>query len=88
MLSNLLSGPEGNEFTVMGWGRTNNDRRDQGDKNEGGAHKNILQKLGLPLITNNHCKTNPNWKAFSKITDDRQVCAGGLKRKYSIYHCK
>ena len=88
MLSNLLSGPEGNEFTVMGWGRTNNDRRDQGDKNEGGAHKNILQKLGLPLITTNHCKTNPSWKAFSKITDDRQVCAGGLKRKYYIYRHK
>jgi len=75
----MPQGPEGNEFTVMGWGRTNNDRRDQGDKNEGGAHKNILQKLGLPLITTNHCKTNPSWKAFSKITDDRQVCAGGLK---------
>ena len=32
----------------MGWGRTNNLRGDSGDKKEGGAYKNVLQKLALP----------------------------------------
>ena len=34
----------------MGWGRTKNLRGDSGDKKEGGAYKNVLQKLALPAI--------------------------------------
>ena len=70
----------------MGWGRSNNDRRSQGDKDEGGAFKNVLQKLSVPHIENSWCKSNPQWKAFSKITTDRQLCAGGRIRKFMI--CK
>ena len=68
----------------MGWGRTNNNRRDQGDKDEGGAYKNILQKLSVPHIETSWCKSNPQWKAFSTITTDRQVCAGGRFRKLNL----
>ena len=60
----------------MGWGRTNNKRSDQGDKKEGGAFENILQKLAVPHIDTATCKSNPKWKAFHKITSNRQVCAG------------
>ena len=74
------------EYTVMGWGRSNNDRRSQGDKDEGGAFKNVLQKLSVPHIENSWCKSNPQWKAFSKITTDRQLCAGGRIRK--LITCK
>ena len=76
--------PGNDEYTVMGWGRSNNDRRSQGDKDEGGAFKNILQKLSVPHIENSWCKSNPQWKAFSKITTDRQLCAGGRIRKFII----
>jgi len=76
-IARLPTGPGSDEFTVMGWGRTNNDRRNQGDKDEGGAFKNVLQKLSVPHIENSWCKSNPQWKAFSKITTDRQICAGG-----------
>jgi len=77
----LPSGPGSDEYTVMGWGRTNNNNRDKGDKDDGGAFENVLQKLSVPHIVNSWCKSNPQWKAFSKITTDRQLCAGGRLRK-------
>ena len=48
----------------MGWGRTNNVKGDSGDKKEGGAYKNILQRVALPAINirksfeNEHKKKN------------------------------
>ena len=79
-----MLGPDGDEYTVMGWGRSNNNRRDQGDKDDGGAYKNVLQKLGVPHIETSWCKSNPQWKAFSTITTDRQVCAGGRFRELNL----
>ena len=82
----MFIGPKGKEYTVMGWGRTNNVRRDQGDKKEGGAHSNVLQKLQLPDIPVDQCKSKPEWKAFSQITTDKQLCAGAKLRKcYLLY---
>ena len=68
----------------MGWGRTNYKRKDQEDKDEGGAYKNVIRRLGLPHIETSWCKSNPQWKAFSTITTDRQVCAGGRFRKLNL----
>ena len=65
----------------MGWGRTNNVRGDSGDKKDGGAYKNVLQKLNMPHIENEWCRSNPQWRSFHRITTDRQVCAGGKIRK-------
>ena len=64
---------------MMGWGRTNNFRGDQGDKREGGAFQKILQKLQLPHIPYSKCKSN--WPAFRQISDDKQICAGGEQGK-------
>jgi len=68
----------------MGWGRRNKRRGDSGDKKSGGAYKNVLQKLAMPHIKTEECRTNPKWRSFHRITADRQVCAGGKIRKYSI----
>merc|ERR1712228_564591 len=65
------------EYSVMGWGRTNNIRGDTGDKNEGGAYKNVLQDLVMPHIDIGWCRSNPKWRSFHRITPDRQICAGG-----------
>ena len=64
-----------NEYYVSGWGRTNNKRNDAGDRFDGGAHANVLQKLKLPLILADKCKED--YKAYNVITSDKQVCAGG-----------
>ena len=61
----------------MGWGRTNNLRGDSGDKKEGGAYKNVLQTLAIPAINIKKCRNNPKWRSFARITQDRQICAGG-----------
>ena len=66
----------------MGWGRTNNLRGDSGDKKEGGAYKNELQKLALPAIDIRKCRNNPAWRSFHRITPDRQLCAGGEIREF------
>ena len=66
----------------MGWGRTNNLRGDSGDKKEGGAYKNVLQKLALPAIDIRKCRNNPAWRSFHRITPDRQLCAGGEIREF------
>jgi len=79
----LPKGQKGKEYTVTGWGRTNNNRTDKGDKDEGGAHTNLLMKLDLPHIETGWCKSNPQWGAFHRITSDRQVCAGGTLHKDS-----
>ena len=71
-----------NEYYVSGWGRTNNNRRDSGDTLEGGAHSNVLQKLKLPLILADKCKED--YKAYSVITSDKQVCAGGERGNCTI----
>ena len=54
----------------MGWGRTNNLRGDSGDKKEGGAYKNELQKLALPAIDIGKCRNNPD---FSFILCDFSI---------------
>ena len=59
----------------MGWGRTNNKRHDAGDRFTGGAHSNVLQKLKVPFIPNLSCRKN--YQAFSNITTNKQICAGG-----------
>ena len=64
----------------MGWGRTNNIRRDRGDTAEGGAHSNILQKLALPFIPIDECKETKDragQKPYATLTNNKQVCAGG-----------
>ena len=63
----------------MGWGRTNNNRFDAGDRFMGGAHSNVLQKLKVPFITNELCRTN--YTAFNNITTNKQICAGGEASK-------
>ena len=68
----------------MGWGRTNNLRGDSGDKKEGGAYKNVLQKLALPAIDIRKCRNNPAWRSFHRITPDRQLCAGGEIREFLL----
>ena len=68
---------------VIGWGRTNNNKYDDGDRFEGGAHINILQKLEVPFIPNAKCRTD--YKAFSNITSDKQVCAGG--ERGNVFDC-
>ena len=78
----ILLGPKGKEYTVMGWGRTNNVRGDFGDKKEAGAYKSILQKLALPHIAIGWCRSNPKWRSFHRISEDRQVCAGGKTGKF------
>ena len=65
------------EYVALGWGRTNNIRRDTGDTREGGAHSNVLQKLNLPFIPINECRDE--FKSYSKLTNNKQVCAGGEK---------
>ena len=87
MYITILLGPKGKEYTVMGWGRTNNVRGDSGDKKEAGAYKSILQKLALPHIPIGWCRSNPKWRSFHRITEDRQVCAGGKTGKFFIYRC-
>ena len=77
----FITGPPGKEYSVMGWGRTNNIRGDTGDKNEGGAYKNVLQDLVMPHIDIGWCRSNPTWRSFHRITPDRQICAGGQVRK-------
>ena len=64
----------------MGWGRTNNKRNNAGDRFSGGAHSNILQKLEVPFVTNEMCRSN--YKAFQNITRNKQICAGGIKGIY------
>ena len=65
------------EHIVTGWGRTNNNKFDIGDRFEGGAHSNALLQLKIPFITNEKCRSD--FKAFSGITTDKQICAGGLR---------
>ena len=69
-----------NTHLVMGWGRTNNKRSDAGDRFSGGAHSNILQKLEVPLVTNEMCRSN--YKSFQNITRNKQICAGGIEGIY------
>ena len=67
----------------MGWGRTHNEHSIPVDYEEGGAFKNVLQKLDIPYVPIAQCKAiNPS---FSKITSDRQICAGGKASKFSTY---
>ena len=68
------------DYVALGWGRTNNIRRDRGDTAEGGAHSNILQKLKLPFIPIDECKETKDrggQKPYATLTNDKQVCAGG-----------
>ena len=70
-----------NEYLVMGWGRTNNNRFDAGDRFQGGAHSNVLQKLKVPFIANELCRQN--YTAFNNITSNKQICAGGERGKFA-----
>ena len=70
-----------NEYLVMGWGRTNNNRFDAGDRFVGGAHSNVLQKLKVPFISNELCRQN--YTAFNNITSNKQICAGGERGKFA-----
>jgi len=73
---NTITVPK-DQFTVSGWGRTNNDAYDRGDIRVAGAHSAVLQKLeNVPFIDNETCKKN--WTIFRGITE-KQICAGGIK---------
>ena len=56
----------------MGWGRTHNEYSVPGDYEEGGAFKNVLQKLEIPHVPTAQCKAMPT---FKQLTSDRQICA-------------
>ena len=68
-------GREGNQYSIMGWGKTNNNKHDVGDTLVGGAPSNILQKIVLPLIEHKVCRTK--YKSRRNITRHKQICAGG-----------
>ena len=66
---------------AAGWGRTNNNYFDKGDVDETGAFSSILLKVETPFIPIAECKRKHS--VFNIITDDKQVCAGGLSGKDS-----
>jgi len=62
-------------YEVVGWGRTNNDAKDQGDIDLSGAHSRFQQKLDMSLEY--ECK-----KTYPYFKEDIQICAGaGLENK-------
>ena len=70
-------------YLVAGWGRTSNVRWDRGDISVAGVHSKILKKLEVPFIEARECKER--YDIFGKITDNKQVCAGGIKgNKYIV----
>ena len=69
------------EQIVAGWGRTNNNYFDKGDVDETGAFSSILLKVETPFIPIAECKRKHS--VFNIITDEKQVCAGGLSGKDS-----
>ena len=83
----------------MGWGRTNNNNRDKGDKDDGGAFENVLQKLSVPHIVNSWCKSNPQWKALPSFkiarsgfptifsSENKLVIVGGKCPSNIKHHC-
>jgi hypothetical protein len=91
---NIYLGPQSdNEHWAVGWGRTNNIKRSQGDRHQGGAFINILQKLKLPIVPPETCRTWGEDKGikespFRTIATDKYLCAGGRKSKfhYSLYY--
>ena len=68
------------QYVVSGWGRTNNDAYDRGDIGVSGAHSAKLQKLTVPRIPLDKCKVD--YPIFKDLTE-KQICAGGIKGKYS-----
>ena len=86
-------GPESDdEHWAIGWGRTRNGRG-QGDRNQGGAFVNILQKLKLPLVPYEKCRTwgedqGIKTSPFSTLATDKYLCAGGRKSKNSKFNIK
>ena len=66
---------------AAGWGRTNNNYFDKGDVDETGAFSSILLKVETPFIPIAECKRKHS--VFNIITDEKQVCAGGLSGKDS-----
>ena len=83
---NIHLGPQSdNEHWAVGWGRTKNGRS-QGDRHQGGAFINILQKLKLPIVPPETCRTWGEDKGikespFRTIATDKYLCAGGRKSK-------
>ena len=67
--------PDGWELYVAGWGRTSSNTRDQGDFRRVGAHSNIMQKLKVPDISIEECKTK--YDVFKNIHPTSHLCAGG-----------
>ena len=84
--SRIIVGPESDEENwAIGWGRTRNGRG-QGDRNQGGAFINILQKLKIPIVPYKKCRTwgedqGIKTSPFSTLADNKYICAGGRKRK-------
>lgn len=66
-----------NKFIVAGWGRTSNDPFDKGDTQEAGAHSALQQKLEVPIISADECKSK--FAIFDRINSERHICAGGIK---------
>jgi len=63
------------ELLVAGWGRNSSDHKDVGDFRRIGAHANIMQKLVVPIVPIEECKSN--FKFFKNIHSVRHLCAGG-----------
>ena len=71
----LLQLPSEWELLVAGWGRNSSDHKDVGDFRRIGAHANIMQKLVVPIVPIEECKSN--FKFFRNIHSVRHLCAGG-----------
>ncbi len=59
---------------VIGWGRTNNNPADTGDRFTSGVFSSILQQLEIPDVPVAECKS----KYFKKLDLNKHICAGGI----------
>ena len=63
---------------VLGWGRTNNNRSDEGVTVTGGSHSAILQKIEVPVLTEKQCKQDYRyWYGRIGSNKNSLICAGG-----------
>jgi len=62
------------ENIVIGWGRTNNNPADTGDRFVSGVFSSILQQLKVPDVPVAECKS----RYFQNIDLNKHICAGGI----------
>ncbi len=59
---------------ISGWGRTNNNPADTGDRFVSGVFSSILQQLEIPDVPVAECKS----RYFQKLDLNKHICAGGI----------